>query len=245
MNLRIALITALTLMLVPGCDSGQPNPDTAPTEPGTPQVYVVPPTLAIVTAVTAVPAVPAPPLYYVPPSIDTEMPLEGLTVVDLDGDGVDELVASDGLNIASWTSSPEGLVPSGLIYESDTLIERLYPGDFDGDGAQELLLELETSWRLLDQVDGQMVVSHSVDRNPYIGETGLTVADINADGRDDLIVYKPACATLAPDQWSATCKDRHYEILLGGGQGAEGAEGSSLLISHFPVARTVPSPTRQ
>jgi hypothetical protein len=216
MNLRIALITTLSLSLVAGCDEAPTQYESSAqvqTDPTDPSVAV---SLAPEVETPLVPELAPVTAYEAPPVIDTEMSIQGVTVVDIDGDGTEELVTFDGTSLVLWTADEAGLVPSGLSFTSDVPIYAFHAGDFDGDGAGELLIELQNSWQLVGLTDGQLVVDHSLSRDPTTGTTGLTVADADADGRDDLILHDPSCAT-SWSHWESHCGDRRLEILGAGG----------------------------
>jgi hypothetical protein len=220
MNLRIALITALSLTLVAACDAPSTAPsagtsaDSSPSSTcgqGLPGGHALPPSVGLTPQDAPIAQYPA------PLTVDTGASVSGLAVMDSDGDGVEELVTVDGMTFTLWTTTDEGLAPSGLSFSSDEHIYAFHSGDFDGDGADELLLELSTSWQLLEVVAGHLNVTHSLDRDPTKGTTGLIVADADADGRDDLILHDPACATTW-SHWESHCGDRRLEILGAGGQ---------------------------
>ena len=116
--------------------------------------------------------------------------LAALTLRDLDGDGWDEFISlcRDGTVVVHGFTYPEWVVPAALWFVSDADV---VVGQMDGDAA----LEVATS-------DGRVIdtATHAAQWT-YAGGFGeqLRAADIDADGRDELIAMKSHASVSAYD----------------------------------------------
>lgn len=120
----------------------------------------------------------------------------GVTVADVNGDGLDDLYLSQPGGIANqlWIRTRSGgavevAATVGLDF-IDATSSALFL-DLDGDGDKDAVLAIGNGLRMFTCKQGSYVQSHRVARS---GVTGMAAADVDGDGRLD--VY--ACAYAGP-----------------------------------------------
>ena len=115
-------------------------------------------------------------------------------LVDLDGDGVGDWIVEDTATGDVWILNEESQdAQFALITPLNPDLRLVGHGDFDGDGRAELLWQhTDSSFQLGPPTDAPAVVEWILpedDSDDATHTTGqlLTVADLNGDGRDDLL----------------------------------------------------------
>ncbi|MGD9495309.1 MAG: hypothetical protein AB7Y46_03255 [Armatimonadota bacterium] len=119
-------------------------------------------------------------------------PIEKLYALDLDGDGVHEVVALRGTMAHALSAEGEPL----WSYETGGATRCVVMGEIDGDGAPELLIGSDDEHiHVLDARTGQLERTHHCDiplrvgtssvRQPRVG--ALALGDLEGDGRPDII----------------------------------------------------------
>lgn len=147
-------------------------------------------------------------------------------LVDMNGDGLRELVLVSGRRARVVLGTLDGLGPAGEEQAITYTIEPL-AADFDGDGRDELLLH-DGIFALVE--DGSLVLEHTID---FPGNTlALAVVDIDHDGHLDVaridsapgdvrIHRNDGTGSLVPGQWidmpypAEPSAGRHYAIAVG------------------------------
>ena len=110
--------------------------------------------------------------------------VEGLAVADLNGDGVNEVLA--GPNLFKPPSSPRGKWSRKTI--ADFIDTRVAVADLNGDGILDLVMsEGESDSGRLAWFEGQDWTMHVIDNNLFHPHS-LGVADFNKDGHMDIFV---------------------------------------------------------
>lgn len=125
------------------------------------------------------------------------------TVADFNNDGIADVVTSDAFGLNVSLGAPGGAfaassaIPSAPIDLTYTAPFPLLHGDFDGDGNQDLVVQgtmdnySPQAYFLHGKGDGTftppVVISYVVGGEPATIATNSSVADLNRDGRDDLI----------------------------------------------------------
>jgi hypothetical protein len=139
-----------------------------------------------------------------PPAVPSGLSVSRATVADFNHDGIADVVTSDalGLNISlgqpGGNFTPSTTIPSAPIDLSFTSPFPLLHGDFDGDGNQDLVVQGVMSngtspqgYFMHGNGDGTfatpVVIPYVVGGEPATIGTNSSVADLNHDGRDDLI----------------------------------------------------------
>ena len=109
-----------------------------------------------------------------------------LTVGDFDGDGRDDLLASSATATAHWFML-DG-TPTAMTTTPDTLLADHVPFDMDGDGADELLVVdgEGTHWLSFGTTGWSDFAPVRADLPA--GEVAYTVADVDGDGDEDLLI---------------------------------------------------------
>ncbi len=140
-------------------------------------------------------------------------------VADVDGDGRDEIVvhkpAADWMAVLKWTGTElkaawmtRDWAPGGWNMSAE---DRIYVADVDGDGRDEIVVhkpaadwmavlkwtgtELKAAWMTRDWAPGGWNMS---------AEDRIYVADVDGDGRDEIVVHKPAADWMAVLKWTGT-----------------------------------------
>lgn len=130
-------------------------------------------------------------------TLATAIANENLIAVDLDGDGVDEIVSH------SWSSGGAvyGLGAGGALVERYRFAttaagyDDLAAGDLNGDGHQDVVVMSGQGWVPNVQVfpgdgAGQLGTPLSISVGVQELTNGVAVGDINGDGRDDLVLSR-------------------------------------------------------
>jgi hypothetical protein len=138
------------------------------------------------------------------PAVPSGLSVSRATVADFNRDGIADVVTSDplGLNISlgrlGGNFTPSVTIPSAPINLVYTAPFPLLHGDFDGDGNQDLVVQGTMSNNVSPQGyfmhgngDGTFAtpveIPYVVGGEPATIGTNSSVADLNHDGRDDLI----------------------------------------------------------
>jgi hypothetical protein len=139
-----------------------------------------------------------------PQVLDVSFPNQ-VAVADVNGDGLpDLLIAADTVMVALQNpDAPGTFLPPVTLYTNPstsgpTAFVAIATGDLDGDGTPDLVVADETSVRALYLVPGAtptvrssaVLLTNAVV--PNAGATAVAVADIDGDGRQDVIVLDPA-----------------------------------------------------
>ncbi|MGC8912394.1 MAG: FG-GAP-like repeat-containing protein [Thermoplasmata archaeon] len=141
----------------------------------------------------------------------------GLQIVDIDGDGINEIIVGTGTaSIGVYTYNAGILFTKGITMTPDAVFE-VSVGDVDGDGRKDIVFvdwrgNTESTVRVLDYQHGQFTQKFI---SPYIPGilSALAVDDIDGDGVDEII---------------AGSGDGNIWIIKVGGLGA-GAGGTTTL----------------
>lgn len=143
---------------------------------------------------------------------DADVVIEGASLVgllDFDGDGIEELLVDRGLGVAgirtraSWTSpvSLDATPPDFTVVDAGASVHAVTTGDFDGDGRKDLLVAGRRFGQhallgLVARPDWPSTWDLSTRPADFVisgGSSSVAVGDLDADGRDDLVVRH--------DQW--------------------------------------------
>jgi hypothetical protein len=146
----------------------------------------------------------APGRFLQPQVLDVSFPSQ-VAVADVNGDGLPDIViAADTVMVALQDPDVPGtFLPPVTLYSNPntsgpTSFVSIAAGDLDGDGTPDLVVADETSVRVLYLVPGATPTVGSsavLLTNPVVqnaGETAVAVADIDGDGRADVVVLDPA-----------------------------------------------------
>jgi hypothetical protein len=118
-------------------------------------------------------------------------------IVDLDGDGVEEVVSSDNVQLTAWSTTGRmpGFPVSNPFSGGQRFIVGVTAGDIDGDGRPELVIPsmrvlASNEWRLdVYSSRGQLVRTLSTDLEmPF----APSMADLDADGVPEIVVALPS-----------------------------------------------------
>lgn len=159
-------------------------------------------------------------------SSGTDLPVSGvfwdLRLVDLDGDGDHDLVASgdEGLRVyigngnrgedasSWWVDSSDGLPASGTFYQIDV-------GDVDGDGRPDIASSLRVWSRTVPDGAGELWEELDIGLPRHFA-VGTCLGDVTGDGRQDLV----GCG------WEGNLPGIHaYPLTDAGNAGSEGPTG--------------------
>ncbi len=117
-----------------------------------------------------------------------------VTVADVNKDGRPDILAA---NVVSGTMSVAlgdgtGAFTVGFSTAAfATSPQRAFPGDFNGDGNQDVLLTLQGSTAVLLLGDGAGAFGAPI-ATPFPATLQFTIADFNQDGRADLVLGSPS-----------------------------------------------------
>lgn len=103
---------------------------------------------------------------------------------DLDGDGRTDVFLVNNTTIETLLAEPDGSFRHGPLTQTESFADVAAVGDFDGDG--RLDVAVTGSWTTILLGDGSGGFEEA--RQLPMGGTSLSVADLDLDGRDDLIV---------------------------------------------------------
>lgn len=121
------------------------------------------------------------------------------TATDFNGDGLTDLISLSGSNLYFWANKGDGspgtpqLIDLGSISVTTPFLSPPFlTGDFDGDGKKDLIISVANSGNQIYLLQGKGNGSFSPIAIPSAAANGLigsnsVVADLNADGRDDVI----------------------------------------------------------
>jgi hypothetical protein len=116
----------------------------------------------------------------------TTVQLEDLTLGDVDGDGWPDLVASDTYGQVGIVDATTGAWLQDLLTVAEP-IRSLAVGDFVGGPGGELAVLTQDTTRIFDPVTQQALWS-SPQANYSWSSAELAVADVDGDGREDLVI---------------------------------------------------------
>lgn len=108
-----------------------------------------------------------------------------LQVADIDGDGRDELLASESWNWV-WAFDVERQLPKWSLRASTHDIGAILMADIDGDGVKDLLVG-EGQWGRVWAYDPVTLQPKGSVDNPEHGVAQIAVADLDGDGRPELM----------------------------------------------------------
>ncbi len=111
---------------------------------------------------------------------------------DLNGDGIDELVVSNGINTLKIFDRNGGLIMSRMLGSSVTDLE-IAVGDVDGDGLADIVAAYVKSNSSVVEAYGVIGASLKKKKGLVMKQAGraiqtLALGDVNGDGRKDLIL---------------------------------------------------------
>lgn len=107
-----------------------------------------------------------------------------LQVADIDGDGRDELIASEAWYWV-WAYDVERQLPKWSL-RAELDIGAILMADIDGDGVKELMLG-DGQWGQVHAYDPVTLQPKGSVNNPEHGVTQIAVADLDGDGKPELI----------------------------------------------------------
>lgn len=115
-----------------------------------------------------------------------------LSAADIDGDGRDELVSADAWSWV-WSYDVERRLPKWSI-KTPQDITALTLADVDGDGIKDVLVG-DGQWGAVHVYDAATGAPKGDIANPEHGTTRIAVADLNRDGRSDILFGAGASST--------------------------------------------------
>jgi hypothetical protein len=120
-----------------------------------------------------------------------------LAVADADGDGTDEVLLCEGNENVSRVKVLTGLVDAPPIFEFQDECDSLVAGDFDGDNVPELAVAGGSTIYLME-LDGTLLNTLVGTEEPGTDQlgSGMASADLDHDGRDDLVAGAVGSSTL-------------------------------------------------
>lgn len=140
-------------------------------------------------------------------NIGTSTPFTASTSADFNNDGLVDLITFSNPNLYLWKNQGDGSIgepvktdAGSLSFTVSTLFNPILPGDFNGDGKKDLIAYGLSSpgtaqpYLLQGKGDGTFATPTVISSTPVDGailNSNTVVADLNADGRDDLVRTDP------------------------------------------------------
>lgn len=121
---------------------------------------------------------------------------DSVVAADINGDGKPDLICANGGTLSVWTNNGTGVFSSNANYHVDGEPSVVIVADVNGNGKPDLI-SLNANGTLAGSLtiltnDGNGNFGSNATYNAYIGPSSLIAADVNGDGKPDLICANAA-----------------------------------------------------